>query len=106
MNFGETVIETATREVYEETGLSVSNLSLFGVYSGEHCIVELPNKDVCFGVIIIFSSNTYTGEIKLKDNESLALQFFSHDGLPENINRGSSKWIEHWRSKMPPVVID
>ena len=37
MNLGETIYETAKREIYEETGLEISykDLELFNIYSGE-----------------------------------------------------------------------
>ncbi|TDM42382.1 NUDIX domain-containing protein [Macrococcoides goetzii] len=35
LEIGETVKETAIREIYEETGLSVHTMNLFGIYSGE-----------------------------------------------------------------------
>ncbi|MFR1924494.1 MAG: NUDIX domain-containing protein [Clostridium paraputrificum] len=35
MDMGETIEETGIREVFEETGLRVSNLKLVNVYSGE-----------------------------------------------------------------------
>lgn len=34
MEPGETIEETARREVYEETGLAVTDLRLYGIYSG------------------------------------------------------------------------
>lgn len=34
MELGETAEETAIRDAYEETGLRVINMRLFGVYSG------------------------------------------------------------------------
>lgn len=36
MNLGETVEEAARREVFEETGLEVGELALFGVFTDEH----------------------------------------------------------------------
>ena len=106
MNLGETFMETAVREVSEETGLHVSGLSLYGIYSGQHCIIEYPNNDICFGAIIIFHTKIYSGETMIDNKESLDLRFFSRENLPENINQVSSKWIEHWRKNIVPIIVD
>ena len=50
MELGETFEETVTREVYEETGLHLSGLTIFGLYSGEKCYVEYPNQDQVYSV--------------------------------------------------------
>lgn len=106
MNFGETFVETAVREVYEETGLTVRDLELFGVYSGAHCVVEYPNKDLCFGAVIIFKTSVYNGEIIPDTDESSELKFFSKESLPQNINPTCKKWIEHWRQGCKAVVVE
>ncbi|WP_242985865.1 NUDIX domain-containing protein [Oceanobacillus zhaokaii] len=40
MEIGETFEETVKRETFEETGLEVNGLELFGIYSGESCFVQ------------------------------------------------------------------
>ncbi|MHC8515308.1 NUDIX domain-containing protein [Sporosarcina sp. ITBMC105] len=45
MELGETFEETAIRETREETGLTVKELNLFGLYLGESCFVTYPNGD-------------------------------------------------------------
>lgn len=106
MNFGETFIETATREAFEETGLRVEELTLFCLYSGKNSIIEYPNKDICFGALVIFKTNKYTGELTPCPTESKELRFFSKNGLPPNINRGCGKWIEQWQKGRESVFID
>ncbi len=44
MELGESVEETARREVFEETGLTVGRLELFGVFSPPE-LVTYPNRD-------------------------------------------------------------
>jgi len=99
MNFGETFMETAIREVMEETGLKLNteDLSLFGIYSGKDRVVEYPNKDIVFGGIIVFIAKKYDGEIFTNPIESLELRFFNKENLPHNIRISHKIWIEQWR---------
>ena len=63
MELGESTVETAVREVREETNLTVENLKLLGVYSG---------KD-------------FSGTLMINDGESQALEWFCPEEIPENI---------------------
>ena len=105
MNFGETFAEAAAREVLEETGLTVGNLSLFGIYSGKDSIVEYPNKDVCFGALVIFRTNKYSGELFAGSDESEELRFFSRDRLPRNLNRLNGIWITQWQKGQKTIFV-
>lgn len=105
MNFGETFIETATREVEEETGLKVEDLSLFGIYSGKNCIVKYPNNDIVFGGIIVFITKKYSGEILENSNESQKLKFFNRENLPLNIRNTHKIWIEQWKSGQESIYV-
>ena len=106
MNLGETIVETAKREVFEESGLVVDDLELFGIYSGEHCVTTYPNEDIVFGVIIMFTTRTYSGALLADPEESAELRFFARDALPDNLNRTSVKWIEQWKKGTAPVIVD
>lgn len=87
MNVGETIYETAQREVLEETGLEVDNLEIFHIYSGEEQHHFYPNGDEVYFVNIVFKTNTYKGELKPQDHESLELKFFHIKDIPENITK-------------------
>lgn len=52
---GESFLEAAVRETFEETGLIVEHLDLFGIYSGKEGFALYPNGDQVFSVQIIFS---------------------------------------------------
>ena len=107
MNFGESFIEAAIREVMEETGLNLNaeSLSLFGIYSGKDFIVEYPNKDVVFGGIIVFITKCYNGELFANPLESLELRFFNKESLPNNIRKTHNIWIEQWRKGQGTVYV-
>jgi ADP-ribose pyrophosphatase YjhB (NUDIX family) len=105
MNFGETFIETATREVMEETGLKIENISLFGIYSGKNCIVEYPNKDIVFGGIIVFKTKEYSGKLQVNPNESQEIKFCSRENLPQNIRNTHKIWIDQWRKGQESIYL-
>ncbi|SDW57341.1 ADP-ribose pyrophosphatase YjhB, NUDIX family [Marininema mesophilum] len=92
MELGESAENTATRELYEETGLLVDNLTLVGVFSGEEYFVKLQNGDEFYAVTIVYTSQDFEGELLVSDKESLDLRFFQLDTIPENM-MGSSKKI-------------
>ncbi|WP_433747592.1 NUDIX hydrolase [Falsibacillus pallidus] len=105
MEMGETFEQAAKREAWEETGLKVEEMELFGIYSGEKCFVEYPNKDKVFSVQIIFKAKQFTGEIKLEDVESREHRFFSRDELPENLNPRQKPFIVDWaENKSTPII--
>ena len=87
MELGETVEETARRELKEETGLIVDNLELINVLSGKDYYFEYPNGDKMWTVIVLYKVTNYKGELKVSDNESKKLEFFSLDNLPKMESR-------------------
>ncbi|MGM7723678.1 NUDIX hydrolase [Metabacillus sp. Hm71] len=105
MEVGETFEETAKREVYEETGLNVTSLDLFGIYSGEQCFVRYPNGDKVFSVQVIFISKKYKGKLKQVDVESRDHKFFRKTDLPVHINPRQILFILDWvNGKEIPII--
>ncbi len=85
MELGETVKETATREVLEETGLKVEDLELFDIYSGKEEHHIYPNGDEVYFVNIVFKTNKYSGTLHIADGESKNLDFFEISEIPNEI---------------------
>ena len=80
MEIGETLEETARREVREETGLEVQELALFDVVSdGE--IYTYPNGDQANIVSVLYRATRIEGDLAADSDESLELRFFSVDEL-------------------------
>ena len=79
---GEKVEETAKREALEETGLTINNLKLFGVYSGEELHYTYPNGDEVYIVTTIFYTRDYAGRLRLDNSESKELVFFDLSDIP------------------------
>ncbi|MGG1685225.1 NUDIX hydrolase [Pseudalkalibacillus sp. NRS-1564] len=84
MDLNESVQETARREVFEEAGLVLKDMSLFGIYSGPDKEKTFGNGDQVSPVQIIFRCHDFEGELRGSE-ESLKTAFFSLGDLPENL---------------------
>ncbi|PCR99526.1 ADP-ribose pyrophosphatase [Lactococcus fujiensis JCM 16395] len=83
---GETVLEAAKRELFEETGLTAHRMKLYSVASGEEQHFFYPNGDEVYIIDTIFICDDYSGQVKLEKKEVSDLRWFEYDKLPENIN--------------------
>lgn len=79
----ETIEECAIREIKEETNLEVEDLKLLVVLSGKDYYFKYPNEDELDCVIVLYESRNYKGELKINDDESTKLEFFSLDNMPK-----------------------
>lgn len=80
---GETLEDTAARELKEETNLVANSFTLLNVFSGENFYFKYPNGDELYSVIALYLANGVTGNSKINDGESFELKYFSKDELPE-----------------------
>jgi 8-oxo-dGTP pyrophosphatase MutT (NUDIX family) len=85
LELGENLEETAMREVLEETGLTLNDVELFGVFSGEDLHYTYPNGDEVYIVDVVFKSASYIGELQVNE-ESRKAAYFDIDKLPEKIS--------------------
>ena len=85
---GETLEECVHREVMEETGIQIKNLKYFGSQPWPY-----PS-----GVMIGFTADYKSGELKLQDEELCAGAFFTKGNLPEIPRKLSlaRKLIDDW----------
>lgn len=90
MELYEMIEETAVRELKEEAGISADKLELVTVLSGKEYYFEYPNGDKMCTVIVLFKVLNYTGEVKVSDNESKKLEFFSLNNLPNMESRAKA----------------
>lgn len=76
MELGESIENTAKREVDEETGLPVEELTSLNVFSGESYFRKLGNKDEFYAITVVYSSTKSKGKLQISDEESLNSHFY------------------------------
>lgn len=94
MELGETVEQTAIRELQEELDIFVRHLELFNIFSGPEFYHEYPNGDMVYSVIVIFLASDYYGKINIGDEEIQAFKFFDLNSLPSKLTKTTKKIIE------------
>ena len=83
---GETAADTAIREVFEETGVSVEPERVVAVLSGSDYVVTYPNGDQMATVTTVFRCRLSDAAApRVNDDESLDIRYFPRDALPENM---------------------
>lgn len=85
MEIGESLEETARREVLEETGLELDELNWFNLFSGQELIYRLPHGDVVVNVVAVYTSRQFRGQLEV-DEEGYEVRFFQLNELPTNIS--------------------
>jgi 8-oxo-dGTP pyrophosphatase MutT (NUDIX family) len=103
MELGESVEETALREVYEEVGLSCRDLKLFNVYSGAKFYHRYSNGDEIYNVTVTYICRDYTGSIRVDPEEGTEARFFSLDALPGNLASPIEGIVQEFRSRYPEL---
>ena len=101
----ETYEEAAIRAVQEEVGITVKNLKLFGIYSGDERRIHYPNDDVVYSLSVIFISDEYDGVISDRDSEVLEHRFFGRDEIPKELFPADSRTILDWKKGSREVII-
>ena len=97
MKRGETLLETARREAYEEAGAVVTGkLRLLGFYTGS----EYGHDDHT----AVFVCEDFTLQAPTDRWEIVGRAFFDLDNLPANITRGYRQVVTQYRQGGPPVV--
>ncbi len=83
---GETLEQTARRELLEETGLAAGTLMLLDVYSGPDLVVHWPDGNAAYVVGATYAADEVDGEPTPDCDETAALAWFAPDALPSEVN--------------------
>ncbi|WML42546.1 NUDIX hydrolase [Neobacillus sp. PS3-40] len=92
MEVGESLEQTAERELFEETGLKTKHLKFIDILSGKNLYFKYPNGDEVYNVICVYLAEGTSGTLAMNDGESLALKYFSINDLPSPLD-GRAKII-------------
>ena len=82
---GEVVEDAARRETFEETGLQVGEMVLFGVFSGPELYYKYPNGDEVYNVTIAYLSRDASGAVCL-NGEHTEWRWFSPEEIPDDLS--------------------
>lgn len=96
MELGESFEETAQRELKEETNLNIIESKILKILSGKDTYREYPNGDKLYDITAIFVITNYDGNLKVNDNESKKLEWFSTDNLPQNITAHTRNFLKKY----------
>ena len=96
MELGELVEAAAKRETFEETGLEIGEMSLFGGFSGPELYYKYPNGDEVHNVSIIYSTRDWRGEVRL-NAEHTEWCWFTTNEIPEDISPPIKPIIEQFK---------
>lgn len=94
LELGESLEETAKRELKEETNLDCDDFTLLNVFSGNDFYFKYPNSDELYSVIALYLVKDFKGDLKITDSESFDLKFFKKIDLPNLESR--AKKIISW----------
>jgi 8-oxo-dGTP pyrophosphatase MutT (NUDIX family) len=93
-DLGESLEDTARREVREETGLVVGELKLLNVFSGKQYYFKLKNGDELYSVTAVYHTRDIKGQLAADGIESHDVRFFDLADLPKGLNEEYRSYIE------------
>jgi 8-oxo-dGTP pyrophosphatase MutT (NUDIX family) len=94
-DIGESVVQAAQREVYEETGIGVEITGLSGIYSDPRHVIAYDNGEVRQEFSLCFHAKPVSGEPR-SSSESKNARWFSPNSLQDlNIHPSMRLRINH-----------
>lgn len=85
VELGEEVETAARREVREEAGLELAEMSLLGVFSGTQQFHRYPNGDEVYNVNIVYLARFSGGDVHL-NSEHTEWDWFAPAYIPKNLS--------------------
>jgi len=104
MDIGETLAQSAIREVKEETGFDIRIDRIVGIYSDPNHVFAYDNGEVRQEFSICLAGTIVGGRLMVS-HESTAVQFFYVPDLPNlQIHESIRKRIRDYLDAKPPVL--
>ncbi|WP_338542346.1 NUDIX hydrolase [Paenibacillus tundrae] len=97
MELGESAEETAIREVKEETGVTIFVEKLIGVYT--KYFDKYANGDQAQTISFFYQGRISDGELISSNEETIELQFFNPDEVPELFNQQHTDAFNDFRAQ-------
>ncbi|MGA6164207.1 NUDIX hydrolase [Amycolatopsis magusensis] len=95
LELGETLTETAVREVREETGIECEVTGLIGIYSNPNHVIAYDDGEVRQEFSICFRARHVSGELHVSD-ESKEVCWVEHRDLDQmSIHKSTKKRLDH-----------
>jgi 8-oxo-dGTP pyrophosphatase MutT (NUDIX family) len=95
---GDSSADTAIREVFEETGLTIMRPQVWGIASDpRHETIQFPNGDRTQTVSVMFHAKKPRGRPRFDPHETLELGWFALDALPANMMPNSARTLKAFR---------
>ena len=102
MEIGETLAQTAVREVREETGLDVEITGLLGIYTDPQHIIAYSDGEIRQEFVIAFIARAIGGALAVS-NESMQVRFIDLNELDDIPMHESTRLrLTHWRTRTMP----
>ena len=99
LELGERLEDAAKRELYEETGLKVNSMNLYGVFSGPELHYVYPHGDEVYNVDIVYICEDFKGELSADTAEVSELRWFAFNDVPDNLSPPVSGIIREFISQ-------
>jgi ADP-ribose pyrophosphatase YjhB (NUDIX family) len=96
MELGESIVDTAVREVKEETGLDVEVTDLIGVYTNPHHVMAYTDGEVRQQFSLCFTTRLLGGDLQT-DSESTDIAWTPSQDIPSlNMHPSMRLRIQHY----------